>query len=203
MKKYKYKLTEKPFKVGDKEVKDDVESTVTNVDPTTGSVTWDIKKLPSINNVFKKFKELSKSIRELDKDTEDNIIDSINDNVNKLFNQYRTHVRKKYPNLYKPKVDEISTSGGAGAYLSKASRPIKKKIKEEGDPKVEIWQQNRIDAFDKLEQRLTNLKKKLIQGKLATIKYYREHPTNWSVVYGTDTIADYFNDIETLLSNDE
>ena len=40
-------------------------------------------------------------------------------------------------------------------------------------------------------------------GKIETIKYYRQvEPKSYSVVYGTDLINDYINDIETLLKKD-
>jgi hypothetical protein len=67
----------------------------------------------------------------------------------------------------------------------------------------EKWQQSRINAFDNLESRLDNLKKLLRQGKIETIKYYRENPDSYSVVLGTDLINEYFNDIETLLKPGE
>ena len=50
---------------------------------------------------------------------------------------------------------------------------------------------------DKLE----NIKKLLRQGKIDTIKYYRENPTSFAIVKGTDLIGDYIKDIETLLEN--
>jgi len=68
---------------------------------------------------------------------------------------------------------------------------------------VERFQQGRIDAFDKIESRLINIKKLLRQGKLETISYYRQNPNSFSVVLGTDMIDDYFNDIETLLKKEE
>ena len=47
-----------------------------------------------------------------------------------------------------------------------------------------------------------NVKKLLRQGKIETIKHYRNNPNDFSVIIGTDLIGDYFNDIETLLKND-
>ena len=72
----------------------------------------------------------------------------------------------------------------------------------EAENDVEQFQQKRINDFDELEKRLDVLQKKLKQGKLSTIRYYREQPKSYSVVYGTDMINDYFNDIETLLTQD-
>ena len=73
-------------------------------------------------------------------------------------------------------------------------------VKEEED-KVEKFQQNRIKKFDQLENQLGILKKLLRQGKIDTIKYYRENPQSFDVVIGTDLISDYFKDIFTLLDN--
>lgn len=78
----------------------------------------------------------------------------------------------------------------------------KYKIKEQAT-EAETWQQSRIDAFDNLESRIDNIKKLLRQGKLQTIKYYRENPSSYGVVVGTDLIGDYINDIETLLKGEE
>jgi len=73
----------------------------------------------------------------------------------------------------------------------------------EAENNVEMFQQQRIQDFDELEKRLDTLRKKLRQGKLSTQKYYRENPKSYSVVYGTDMINDYFNDIEELLTQDQ
>jgi hypothetical protein len=73
-----------------------------------------------------------------------------------------------------------------------------KNIKEQED-KVEQFQKERIEAFDKLESELENIKKLLRQGKISTIKYYRENPGSFGVHIGTDLIGDYFKDIKTLL----
>ncbi len=74
----------------------------------------------------------------------------------------------------------------------------KYKITEQ-DEKVEQYQQKRIDAFDEIETRLDNIKKLLRQGKIETVKVYRDQPTTFAVVKPTDLINDFLNDIETLL----
>ena len=74
-----------------------------------------------------------------------------------------------------------------------------KAIKEDED-KLDSFQQERIDAFDKIEEELKSLVKPLRQAKIETIKYYRQdEPKSFSVVYGTDLIKDYIKDIKTLL----
>lgn len=115
---FKYKLKE--FEVGDTKVTGGVKSTITNLDPETGAVTWDIKNVPAIDSTFKEFKELRTFMTQLARDTEDTVIDDLADQISKVFNQYRTHIRKNYPKSYKKvneeDVDEMSMSGGAGAY---------------------------------------------------------------------------------------
>jgi len=117
---YKYKLKEEPFNVGDTDIRGGVKSTITNLDPETGAVTWDIKNVPAIDSTFKEFKELRRFMTQLARDTEDTVIDDLADQISKVFNQYRTHIRKNYPKSYKKvneeDVDEMSMSGGAGAY---------------------------------------------------------------------------------------
>ena len=117
---FKYKLKEEPFNVGDTDVRGGVKTTITDLDPETGAVTWDVKNVPAIDSTFKEFKELRTFMTQLARDTEDTVIDDLADQISKIFNQYRTHIRKKYPKSYKrvneEDVDEMSMSGGAGAY---------------------------------------------------------------------------------------
>ena len=76
---------------------------------------------------------------------------------------------------------------------------VKYRLVKEQENKVEQFQKERIEAFDELESKLENVKKLLRQGKINTIKYYRENPGSFDVFIGTDLIGDYFKDIETLL----
>ena len=143
---FKYKLKEEPFNVGDTETKGGIKTTITDLDPETGAVTWDVKNVPAIDSTFKEFKELRRFITQLARDTEDTVIDDLSDQINNIFNKYRTHIRKKYPKSYKrvneEDVDEASTSGGAGAYLTpyafrlKGQKPNIKAYKELGYKEV-------------------------------------------------------------------
>ena len=143
---YKYKLKEEPFNVGDTDVRGGVKTTITDLDPETGAVTWDVKNVPAIDSTFKEFKELRRFMTQLARDTEDTVIDDLADQISNIFNKYRTHIRKKYPKSYKrvneEDVDEVSTSGGAGAYLTpyafrlKGQKPNIKAYKELGYKEV-------------------------------------------------------------------
>tara|TARA_R100001460_G_scaffold48542_2_gene86568 strand:- start:244 stop:516 length:273 start_codon:yes stop_codon:yes gene_type:complete len=79
----------------------------------------------------------------------------------------------------------------------------KYKLIQEQEDKAEKFQKERIEAFDKIENKLDELKKLLRQGKIRTIKYYRDNPKSFDVVIGTDLISDYFKDIFTLLYKEE
>ena len=102
---YKFKLKEnkygpKGFEVGDVKVKDGTQSTVTKVNPVTGAISWDVANVGAFDTVYKTFDELNQLVKTLESEGEaesDPVIDSIADNVKKLFNQYRTHIRKTYP----------------------------------------------------------------------------------------------------------
>ena len=76
---------------------------------------------------------------------------------------------------------------------------MKYRLVKEQESKVEQFHKERITAFSKLENKLDELKKLLRQGKIETIKYYRENPQSFDVVIGTDLISDYFKDIFILL----
>ena len=75
------------------------------------------------------------------------------------------------------------------------------RLVKEQDNKVKNFQEQRVQAFDKLESRLVDIIKLLRQGKIETIKYYRENPGSFDVVRGTDLINDYIKDIKSLLEN--
>ena len=78
---------------------------------------------------------------------------------------------------------------------------MKYRLVKEQDNRAEKFQQQRIKAFDEIESKLENIKKLLPQGKIETIKYYRENPGSFDVVRGTDLINDYIKDIKSLLEN--
>ena len=52
---------------------------------------------------------------------------------------------------------------------------MKYKIVKENKTKEEQFQEDRINAFSEIENRLEAIKKPLRQAKIETIKYYREN----------------------------
>jgi hypothetical protein len=135
---YKYKIKE--LEVGDIDTSGGVQSTVSDIDPKTGTVSWDIDYVPALDTVFNTFDKLRSQVRELALKTNDTTIDNISRDIINTFNRYRTHIRKNYPDEYRKMkvneegVDEMSMSGGAGAYLTpyafRIPKKNKKKIKE-------------------------------------------------------------------------
>ena len=119
---YKYKLKE--IEVGDEEVRDGFLSTVTDIDPQTGGITWDILQIPNLDRLLDESDDLVKTAKGVYVKTKnDKKFLEIYEDSKKLRNTIRTHIRNNYPEEYKKSrgvneedIDEMSTTGGgAGA----------------------------------------------------------------------------------------
>lgn len=77
---------------------------------------------------------------------------------------------------------------------------LKQNLKEEG--RLE-FQNRRIAAFKEVEERLNNIYKLVDIAEKETVQYYNENPQSYAVVYGTDLILDYIQDIEDLLTTNK
>ena len=144
---YKYKLKE--IEVGDIEFDKGTKSTVTDIDPETGAVSWDIDYIPNIDKLVEDSIDLVNTAKGVyQKVKDDKKFLDIYEQARSLRNTIRTHVRNNYPEEYKKamneeEVEEISTSGGAGAYNTpyafrlKGSKPNIKAYKELGYKEVE------------------------------------------------------------------
>jgi len=98
---YKYKLKE--IEVGDTEIRGGKKSTVTDIDPVTGGITWSITDVAAFDTVYKTFNKLKKFLKKLEATGEaekDPVIDEIAEKVEDLFSDYWTHIRAKYPDAY-------------------------------------------------------------------------------------------------------
>ena len=87
--------------VGDTKTNRGIKSTVSNVDPVTGQISWDIEYAPAFDSVYKEFDDLRKILVQLDQKTDDPVVDDIAAKIKAEFNRYRTHIRKNYPDEYK------------------------------------------------------------------------------------------------------
>ena len=117
---HKYKLKE--IEVGDVKVDNGVKSVVTDKDPTTGAISWSIDYVPNLTKLVEDSMELADTAKGVyQKAKDDKKFLDIYEQAKQLRNTIRTHVRNNYPEDYKKAifeedVDEISTSGAAGAY---------------------------------------------------------------------------------------
>ena len=114
-----------------------------------GGISHTIIRLPSFSELIKQLKATKDAANNLVKGEsvrDDEVLRSIADELRLEFNKFRTHIRKEYPAFYaqlkgqltEEEIDEMSTSGAAGAFLSPyAFRKPKKKqkpIPESKDP---------------------------------------------------------------------
>ena len=80
------------------------DSTKPEIDQETGRISWDIKYKADYALVYKRFKELNKALKDFvtyDEVRKDPKFKEIGNGFNYLYNQFRTHIRKEYPNQYK------------------------------------------------------------------------------------------------------
>ena len=96
----KYKLKE--IEVGDTDVQNGKKSTVTSIDPESGAITWSLSTVPEMDTTFKKFAQLRDYLKKLANDKKDDPkFRDISKRVMDIFNDFRTHLRKNYPDEYR------------------------------------------------------------------------------------------------------
>ena len=235
-----------------------------------GGIGHDIIRLPSFSELIKQLKNSRDAANDLVKGEsvrDDEVLRTIYDEQRKIFNKFRTHLRKEYPAFYaelkgqltEEELDEMSTTGGGagsasftggtgmqyatpyafkkkkkktnegiGADLGPGPRAsedgvkdnayikqfkyslVPKKIKGSGlevkqlfeADDVKSFQQERIAAFDVIEQQLNDIYKMLSNAKNETGDYYTENPSSFSVIKPTDLVLDYIKDIKDLLKGE-
>ena len=267
---YKYKLKE--IEVGDTAIRKGVKSTVTDIDPKTGAIEWDVADVADFSSTYKALKKAKDFIDYLDKSAErtktDPRIDKFAIDLARLFNDFRSHVRKVYPEEYKRvlrlKEENINeehslssndldylegladrteniilqkivnklrgqveegegigyltprafsknkkSTGAADIYYYKLGyKPVPKKIKGAGTIVKQLFeysdfQEKRINGFDGLEDKLNSILPLLSNAKNETAEYYNENPGSYAVVYSTDMVESYLNNIIELLKQSE
>ena len=120
----------------------------TSVNKQTGGVEHEVIELAGFGDSLEKMSDAVEALRLLmstEDARNDQNIQKIARELKDVFNKYRTHLRKSYPDQYdriKSTLEEISTSGAAGAYLTpyafrlKGSKPNDKAYKELGYTEV-------------------------------------------------------------------
>ena len=100
---YRFKLKE--IKVGDTEINRGKKTTVSAIDDETGAIEWDVADVADFSSTYNALKKAKDFIDVLDKSAErtktDPRIDKFAIDLARLFNDFRSHVRKVYPEEYK------------------------------------------------------------------------------------------------------
>ena len=116
-----------------------------------GGISHKIIRLPSFSELIKQLKATKEAANDLVKGEsvrDDEILRSIADELRLEFNKFRTHIRKEYPAFYaqlkgqltEEEIDEMSTSGAAGAFLSPyAFKKSKKAVQKEALQLVHVY----------------------------------------------------------------
>jgi len=141
---FKYKINE--IKVGDVEIDKGTKYTVKSVDPESGAIEWSVEKIADYESSFEtlhKAKNLLDQLITAPGAKDDIKIRQVAAQVRDAVNNYRTHLRKNYPEHYnkiKSLSEESTVGGGAGQagftsgtegenYATKYA--FKKKVKED------------------------------------------------------------------------
>ena len=85
-----------------------------------------------------------------------------------------------------------------GNYVQKGSKLDVVNLFED----VEAFQNERIKAFDAIEQELNDIYKMLSNAKNETSDYYNDNPSSYDVIKPTDLVLDYAKDIKNLLKGE-
>lgn len=105
-------------KIGDKETKNGIETTVTNIDPETGQITWAVDYAPDYKKLFKEVTEMLETAKEIAQATDEEFFKDHYNDVRKLRNQLRTYLRNNKAEEYEriKGVNEISATGGSASF---------------------------------------------------------------------------------------
>jgi len=88
----------------------------------------------------------------------------------------------------------------------KKSNMYRYKLSEEAadnSQSVKQFHTKRMQGFDRITDLLGQIQPLLDDAKAETEQYYKENPKSYAVVYGTDLITDYLNDIIDVLKPKE
>ena len=145
------------FKVGDVSFSPDgtTKSTIYKIDDETGQISWRIEQLPGYDKLFDELDSLVDTAkRTANKSKDDQKFREFYEQIRQVRNQVRTHLRKFHPEIYRRiqlrmdenEVEEISTSAGAGSYLTKYAfkKPKKQQKLSEGTEEAITYFQQAI-----------------------------------------------------------
>ena len=105
-------------KIGDTEVKGGIQTTVTNIDPETGQITWDVDYTADYKKLFKDITDLMKTAKEVADATGEPFFKDHYLDIRKRRNELRTYLRNNKAQEYAriKGMNEISTTGGSATF---------------------------------------------------------------------------------------
>ncbi len=107
-------------KIGDTQVSGGIQTTVTNIDPETGQITWDVDYTADYKRLFKEITQLMNTAKEVaDATGEAFFMDHYND-IRKRRNELRTYLRNNKEAEYEriKSMNEMSATGGSANFSS-------------------------------------------------------------------------------------
>jgi len=109
-------------KIGDTEVKGGIQTTVTNIDPETGQITWDVDYTADYKKLFKDITDLMKTAKEVADITGEAFFKDHYLDIRKRRNELRTYLRNNKSEEYAriKGLDEMSITGGGNSFSSQA-----------------------------------------------------------------------------------
>lgn len=130
----------------------DTKFTVTNINPDTGQISWKVTDLPAFDKLLDDADELIATSKGVyTKTKNDEKFREFYEEARLIRNKIRKHLRNEYPEEYKrmqmfgeghhEEVEEISTSGAAGAYNTPYAfvrKPLKPKGKKKKKSKYRM-----------------------------------------------------------------
>jgi hypothetical protein len=152
---------------------------------------------------FKKPKNKQKAIPESHTDAENKKLKIISKELKKASKMHKGQA-KRIDKIVKENLNldsygyKLVPKDKAGNYVQKGSKLDVVNLFED----AEAFQNERIKAFDAIEQELNDIYKMLSNAKNETSDYYNDNPSSYNVIKPTDLVLDYAKDIKNLLKGE-
>ena len=107
-------------KIGDTKQEGGIVTTVTNIDPETGQITWSVDYAPDYKKLFKEVTEMLETAKEIAQATNEPFFKDHYNDVRKLRNQLRTYLRNNKAEEYEriKGMNEMMTTGGSASFTA-------------------------------------------------------------------------------------
>jgi len=109
-------------KIGDTQVSGGIQTTVTNIDPDTGQITWDVDYTADYKRLFKEITQLMNTAKEVADATGEAFFQDHYNDIRKRRNELRTYLRNNKQAEYEriKGMNEMSGAGGAASFTAGA-----------------------------------------------------------------------------------